>query len=216
MNALEQLIAISSQPLGHSWNEADESAVKQFGKRGKELLALLRRKNGFFSFESSLHLLPLGATSEGLNIAYWNADDTWKSEYGDLLPVPALFFALDAFGNNFCIIDNEIAVFYSESAEVEPVANSIEQWADALIADWKGWSGYELSHEWQIANEPLKLGERLIPKIPFVLGGKYEVANLYNGDICAAMRFRGSIARQISGMPDGTNITLRVQGPTDD
>jgi hypothetical protein len=48
----------------------------------------------------------------------------------------------------------------------------------------------------------------LIPKIPFVLGGKYEVDNLYAGNIVDAMRFRASLARQISAIPDGTAITI--------
>ncbi len=88
--------------------------------------------------------------------------------------------------------------------------DSLAEWAELLLSDWRGFTGFELAHEWQVANRPLAAGERLIPKIPFVIGGKYEVAILYAGQNVAAMRFRGDFARQIAQLPEGTRISLKV------
>ena len=60
------------------------------------------------------------------------------------------------------------------------------------------------------ANGALRSGRRLIPRIPFVLGGEFDVSNLYDGDSVAAMLYRGDMAVQLSDLPDGASITLRV------
>jgi hypothetical protein len=124
--------------------------------------------------------------------------------------MPVLFFAQDAFGNQFGISNQSVVLFYSEFAECEPLAGDLDDWGEALMGDWRGFSGFELAHEWQIHNRPLAEGERLIPKVPFVIGGKYEISNFYAGRVVEAMRFRGSLARQLSTIPDGTLIKLKI------
>ena len=52
----------------------------------------------------------------------------------------------------------------------------------------------------------------LLPKIPFVFGGKYEIENLYPVDDLKGMLFRASIAKQIRGLPDGCQIVLNLRG----
>jgi hypothetical protein len=121
-----------------------------------------------------------------------------------------LFFAQDVFGNQFGINNNEVSIFYSESAEIEPLAKTLAEWGEVILDDWRGLSGYDLAHEWQIKNHPLCEGERLLPKVPFVIGGKYETDNLYSGQVDAAMRFRGNLARQIASVPDGTPINFKI------
>jgi hypothetical protein len=50
---------------------------------------------------------------------------------------------------------------------------------------------------------------RLLPKLPFVLGGEYNLDNLYLANSVEGMRFRGSIARQIQNIPDGNKVVLK-------
>lgn len=210
--SIDNLLLVSGNPLHSEWAVSDECVIEPFGVIGRELLSLLRQRNGFFAFESSLHVYPLAASSSGLDLRQWNDRDTWKASYGSSAPEDALFFAQDIFGNQFGICNNRIIIFYSESAESETIARSVEEWAEVVLSDWKGFTGYDLSHEWQLQlRESLAEDERLIPKIPFVLGGKYDVDNLYKGQIVAAMRFRGSLVGQISRIPDGANIKLRVE-----
>jgi hypothetical protein len=55
---------------------------------------------------------------------------------------------------------------------------------------------------------------RLVPKIPFVCGGRYEVNNLYPLNEVKGRQFRASIARQIRDLPDGSQVILDIS-PTD-
>jgi hypothetical protein len=209
-NALTKLLSVSSDALHPAWAAHEEALLRNLGVVPNELLDLLRYKNGFFAFESALHVYPLGSRPGGLNLLDWNNPQNWRHEYGDLIGIPVLFFAQDAYGNQFGISNQGVVLFYAEFAELEPVGISLNEWGEVLMSDWRGFSGYELAHEWQEQNRPLTEGERLIPKIPFIIGGKYELSNLYAGEATEAMRFRGSLARQVAKMPDGTPISLKI------
>ncbi|MFI5530346.1 hypothetical protein ACIA8O_17575 [Kitasatospora sp. NPDC051853] len=52
------------------------------------------------------------------------------------------------------------------------------------------------------------LGERLIPRQFFVMGGTYAFDNLSVEDAALAMRIRGPVAQQVHGAPDGTTVRL--------
>lgn len=53
-------------------------------------------------------------------------------------------------------------------------------------------------------------GQRLVPKLPFVAGGEFEVDNLYAADAVEGMRARGNLAVQIRDLPDGAQISYRI------
>lgn len=207
---IDKLRSISGSFLLPRWagNEAD--ILSQYGEIGRELLALLTTRNGFYAFESALEVFPIGSSKQLISLASWNDSRLWRSEFGRLIPATSLFFAQDAFGNQFAINGSEIALFYSEFAEFERMASSLNEWTEVILSDWRGYSGFELAHEWQAEHGPLQAGQRLIPKVPFVIGGKYELGNLYCGDIVDAMRFRGSLARQLLNVPDGTPSNIKI------
>ena len=206
----KRLLSAAGDSLLPPWTVGEERAVTLFGENGKQLLDLLRQRNGFFAFESSLHVFPLGSSLDRLTLIRWNDPHLWKNAYGELLGQPVLFFAQDVNGNQFGISNQKIILFYSEFAEFEVIAGTLSEWEGILMSDWRGFTGYELAHEWQTRHRSLEEGERLIPKVPFVVGGKYEVNNLYAGQIIDAMRFRASLALQIAAVPDGTAIRLTI------
>jgi hypothetical protein len=65
-------------------------------------------------------------------------------------------------------------------------------------------------HDWQVENGAIPQGKRLMPKIPFVLGGKYSLDNIYALDSVSAMKSRGNLALQLRDLPDGTKVEFRV------
>jgi hypothetical protein len=207
---LARLLSAAGGPLLPPWRAQDSEFVGARGALGAELLELLARRNGFFAFESALHTFPLGTVPGRLDLRRWNEPETWCGAFSEMIPRDELFFAQDVFGNQFSLGTGGVSVFYPEFGQFEPLASSVAGWAELFLADWRGFSGYELSHAWQVRNRPLAEGERLIPKVPFVLGGKYDVGNLYAGDIIDAMRFRASLARQVANFPDGTLVRIRV------
>ena len=186
--------------------------INQFSLLGNELIELLKFRNGFFAFESALNLYPLGESLTEICIQSWNESALWRQSYGNLIDAKVLFFGQDAFGNQFGINCKEVILFFSETAEVEVLANSLFDWLGLLMDDWRGFTGYNLAHEWQKKNRSIKSGERLIPKFPFVLGGEYNVDNLYCGSILEAQKFRAGLARQIVSIPDGTSVKVNIRG----
>lgn len=67
-----------------------------------------------------------------------------------------------------------------------------------------------MAREWQRKNGPLPEGKRLMPKIPFFVGGEYEIDNLWVGDASEGMRFKANMAMKTRTLPDGAKITLKI------
>jgi hypothetical protein len=168
----------------------------------------LRQRNGFFAFESALHLLPLGR-GEGMDLETWNSPDLWRREFGDRAD-GFLFFAEDLFGGQFGLRGDRVHSFDPETGEAELFADDLSDWSARILADYRVLTGYPLGHVWQERHGALPRGRRLVPKIPFILGGAFEVENLYSAEPAEAIKFRGSVARQIHDLPDGTRVRLRT------
>ncbi|HEY0141994.1 MAG TPA: SMI1/KNR4 family protein [Thermoanaerobaculia bacterium] len=206
-SCLEKLIEIASVP---QCSGGPSSHEHYSGDRFAELLHLCTRRNGFFAFESALHVFPVASFCSEQTFQSWNTLDTWKYAYGGLVD-DIIFFAEDIFGDQFGISDDAVVLFRSETGEVEPLAASLEEWASQVLVDFENLTGYWVAHEWQLAHGPIARGMRLTGKQPFVLGGGYDLANLYATDSVTLMRLRGDIYRQIRDLPDGAHVKLRVE-----
>ena len=101
--------------------------------------------------------------------------------------------------------------FLAETGDREFFADSIEDWADLILSDYSMQTGWKLAHQWQAANGPLPPGKRLMPKIPFILGGEYSLDNLYPGNPLEGLSFKAGIAMQTRNLPEGTKVRLRVK-----
>lgn len=117
-----------------------------------------------------------------------------------------LFFAQDLFGNQFMVHDSAIYTFEPETEKIECMAENFESWSEKILADYKFLTGHPLANEWQIQNGPIKKNMRLVPKIPFVCDGAYEIDNLFESEAVKSMRFRAAFSKQIKDLPDGAKI----------
>lgn len=175
----------------------------------EQLTAILAKKNGFYAFESALHVLPdIGAPPE-LGLHEWNETTLWRADYAGMADA-TVFFAEDIFGKQFCIRERAIGTFEPETGEFEVVAASMEEWAEKILEDYSYWTGHTSARDWQLRYGRLPFGARLVPTMPFVLGGRYDSENLKAMDAVEGMRFRASIATQILDLPDGMQIELKV------
>jgi hypothetical protein len=208
---LSKLLDISSAPLLSTSAEDVRGASSDIGA---ELLELLRQKNGFYVFESALHVLPSATSGSVVGLDSWNSPEKWFDYYeflrGDDARNAYLFFAEDAFANQFAISDDAIYSFETETGEFERMAGSLEDWASVILGDYRYWTGYPLAQEWQQIHGPLPMNKRLAPKQPFILGGEYKVENLYLCDPIPTLQFRGHLATQIHDLPDGATIDLKI------
>ncbi|MFH8988918.1 SMI1/KNR4 family protein [Streptomyces sp. NPDC017940] len=204
--SISKLLAISGEPLASAGaNKPDRAS----GRLGGELTELLQCANGFYAFESALHVYPACSGSGVLSQEDWNDAQLWRAGYGGMAD-GYLFFAEDAFGGQFGIKGETIFAFDPETGEVSPFAASLEEWASRLLADFEVETGFPLMHEWQSQKGQLQQGLRLLPKRPFVLGGDYSVDNLYALDAVKGMRLRADLAVQIRDLPDGAVIKYSV------
>jgi hypothetical protein len=206
---LKKLVSISSGAVCDDVPQIPEGLLSQSGELGEQLIELLKNKNGFYAFESALHILPAGCKDSYTSIEEWNDDNSWRKEYGDQIQ-GHLFFAEDVFGVQFALCNLGVRKFDPETGEFEDFATDLEEWAAKILEDYNYESGYQLAHDWQLQNGSLPTGKRLLPKIPFVLGGAYEVENLHAADALKGMMFRADIWRQIRDLPDGSRIKLKV------
>ncbi len=207
--SLKQLLSISSDPIALKDDGEAGHLIDQWNFLGSELVEVLATRNGFWVYESALLVRPIQNTMSPLGIVEWNDHSTWKGDYFIDL-TQALFFAEDVFGNQYCFAEGKVRAFDPEIGGFEDVAGSLAEWAEIVMEDYDYRTGYALAHEWQIRSHPLQPGTRLLPKQPFVLGGKYEVDNLYAGDEVEGMVFRASVANQIHDVPEGGQVVIDV------
>jgi hypothetical protein len=90
------------------------------------------------------------------------------------------------------------------------MAGSIEEWASKVLNDYRQETGWPFASTWQSANGALPPGKRLMPKIPFFLGGDYHLDNLWVGEAVTGMRSKGDLALQTRDLPSGSQIRLVV------
>lgn len=205
---VQKLIDLGGAPLGARPGSLGGVGGGDDRLRG-QLFDLLQRKNGFYAFESALHVFPAASPTNGPDLEEWNSDTSWRHEYGDLAS-DKLFFAEDAFGNQFCIEDGHICAFDAETGACERMCSSFEEWAERILDDHDVLTGYPLLHAWQAAHGAIASGHRILPRVPFCLGGEFAIENLYASDAVRGMRFRGDLARQIRHLPDEAQVVLRV------
>jgi hypothetical protein len=206
MTRVEKLLSISSQPLAQT-PPVNVELMKNY-PTGPELLRMLERKNGFYAFESALHVFPL--TSEvvhGASLAEWNSDSLWRNDYGDLT-VGLLFFAEDILQDQFCLSASGVLRFNAETGGTKPMADSIEKWAEITLRDYDHETGWTFANRWQVENGPLRPGKRPMPRIPFFLGGSCLTENLWAGDAVERMRLKADLAIQTKSLPDGAPVRL--------
>jgi|SRR5215831_18192511 len=207
--ALKNLLSISSDPICDVVPVLPKAVVDLAGARSGELLALLKAKNGFYAFESALHVLPAGCPTLPANLQTWNDIKLWRGLYGESTK-EFVSFAEDIYACQFGILHENICKFEPETGEIERFATNLEEWAHKILDDYEYETGHPVARRWQELHGPLTPGTRLFPKIPFVLRGQYDVENLFALDAFEGLKYQAEIYQQIRDVPDGSTIRLRI------
>ncbi len=205
-SSLNKLISIAGPALGGS---VDDASAAPGGRLGQEILGLLRQRNGFYAFEAALHFFPMGDVIGEYSLQNWNSPELWKCEYHGTAD-GICCFAEDIFGAQFVISGDAICSFDPETGGLAVLARSMEDFANVLLGDYRVLTGQPIAHQWQSAHGRLESGLRLCPKLPFVLGGEFSVANLVEIDMVRGMKARANLAVQIRDLPDGAKVTYKL------
>ena len=136
----------------------------------------------------------------------WNHSNGWKRNYPETHRL--VFFAQDLFGNQFGISESDVVSFLPDSGEIRHHSESLETWAAKMLEDFDYETGWSLAQKWQATHGPLPNGYRLLPKIPFVVGGDYAAENLQAVKQDAAMEAYARLYRQIKDVPDGQKVAV--------
>src|SRR5260370_16262680 len=179
---------------------SERAKLTEWVASGGLLFEWLAEKNGFYAFESALHIFPIGKKEGVMDLETWNSTDVWREAYGDLAN-GYLFFGEDILGNQFCLNQDGIDSLDAETGQVTHLADRL------VIKEYEFHTGYLLAHGWQLANRPLNPGERLVPKTLFVTGGGFPKQNLYAVDSRKGMRVPGHLSPPIKDPPH------RARGP---
>lgn len=209
MQWIDKLIKLAGPALHPGQPLASDVLLQLAGRRGPELAAFLSKRNGFYAFEGALHIFPTAGDTVEKSIEFWNKEDTWKDAYSDFAK-DCLFFGEDAFGVQFCIKNNHIYTFDPETGELTFIAETLDEWAKLVVENYNELTGYSLAHDWQRINGGLPPGKRLVPVTPFVLGGEFAVVNLIALDAVESMKYRADVAKQLTDLPDGAQVTINL------
>jgi hypothetical protein len=201
---LERLASLGGLALGASAPTVETLAPG--------LAQLLGCKNGFFAFESALHVFPAEPVEpEVMSVQRWNDTELWRYEYGSLAD-GLFFFAEDVFGVQFALGSGRVVSFDPETGDTEAVADDVDGWAARILSEYEQLTAHPVAHAWQEVHGPLAPADRLLPKLPFVAGGEFTVENLHALEAVEGMRARGAIATQINRLPEGTQIRFEAVG----
>lgn len=174
---------------------------------GRELSELLATKNGLLSPDSALWVR--GCGNGQYDLARWNAPTAWRATYGPLVE-GLFFFAEDAFGSQWCLGEYAVFAFDPETGEITEFAPDLGQWAERVIADYDYLTGAPVTREWQATNGILPYGSRMIPAIPFMFGGAFDLTNVHPIDCWEGINFRASLWQQTKDLPDGATVQLKI------
>lgn len=183
-----------------------------FDGAARSLEILLTGINGFYAFESALHVFPSGEPGlPGRSLEEWNSRSLWRESYGHLMP-EVIFFAEDIFGGQFAVgQDGAVYSFNPETAALSKYSEDVASWQDDVIADWNYATGYPVGHEWQMRNGALPSGHRLVPRIPFCVGGEFSFDNMIPVEAAAALRYWGGFALAIAQSQDGDQFKFNPE-----
>jgi hypothetical protein len=183
-------------------SEEVEPRVHRDLKAENGVSALTQKRNGFYVFENALHVFSM-SERETINRVIDEVDGYKKEN--------CKYFAEDIFGNLFCEQNEKIYLLDLESGIYEHIANSTEEWAQRILEDHNYLTGYPLAKLWQEKVRKLENGERLVPKIFFVLGGDYSVENLYALNGIRALQLRIDLYNQIKDIQDGEKVEIKIK-----
>lgn len=202
MKNLEKLYT-ALQGLADGLSELEEDSLPL----DHTLKPLYEKMNGFIAFESALIGFPIGTGSivDALNFN----QGKWKNNYNKNVQ-NTFFFATDAFGFPYGVLDGSIVKLNSESGVLERHSENLDKWAEKIIEDYDYETGWSLCRDWQLhKNKRLAVNERLIPKKPFSMGGEFEITNLISMNILEVMENYSKLYLQVKDAKKGQTITIQ-------
>ena len=169
----------------------------------------LQTINGGYFFENGVHFYSVNAVDDYNDLENNNCI---LGKLYDFAHIDDLYFiGQDVFGNQFAInnSNNSIVSLNIETGDFEWISQNFLEFISKIYNDYDYFAGTNLINKLERNYiEDLANGFRLCPKYPFVLGGSYEIENLYLKFHTENLKFNATLAKQIYEKEDGTDFTL--------
>lgn len=178
-----------------------------------DLAALWAERNGWVAFWSALQVFPAGPGGGVPDLAA--VQGTFEKAHGPLAD-GHVAFAQDLFGVLFTWHADHVCAYDPETGEHEPVAPDAEGWAARVLEEPEELVGSAFAFDWQERHGALEPAERLVPLLPFVLGGEYDDGNLEPRGTLLALRERAALAHVVAALPDGAEVEWPLPGTRED
>ncbi|HEX9983507.1 MAG TPA: hypothetical protein VGF69_09595 [Thermoanaerobaculia bacterium] len=117
-------------------------------------------------------------------------------------------FAQNALGWQFGVSDHGFCAVDPETAAVESMGMTLDEWANALVQRLEHFTRFGLVHAWQAELGPIPDGFLLTARLPVVRGGNYRTDNFLLVDAFTSMRMRAATANSVRHTGDGEHVGL--------
>jgi len=203
-SSFEALLGVASGALG----PGAAGPLPDIGgaARTRELERLLATRDGFVAFDDALAVFPVDAPTRRVDLVRLNNGD-WTGGYWHRCEA-LFFFAADALGDLFALAGDKVVRFVTETGIVEPMADTLEEWAARLLTDPAGEAGWPFARAFADAEGPLQEGWRLTGKRPFVLDGAFDLANLQQRPLLEILDYRANLATRLHESPPGAILHM--------
>jgi len=184
-----------------TWRGKSVDDIEVLRELPPELVRILAETNGFILHDGALHFRGASLTPEWHSLrAALHGESAFHTLY-DRIRTTDIPFAQDQVGDQFLLRDGAVLRLSAEVGEVEPLADSLEDFIRRL-KDIEGFLNVGLRHTMQP-------GQLLLAHPPFCLQGSGAGAALRPVPASEVILFHADIARQIRDVPDGGQVVLK-------
>jgi hypothetical protein len=187
---------------GITWRGGSIDDVEILPHLPPGLVRVLSDTNGFIFHEGALHVRGASLTPDWHSIrAAWRGPSAFHTLYASVQATD-IPFAQDQAGDQFLIRDAGVLRLFAETGEIEPIADSLEDFFTRVNEDIEGFLNVGLRHIMQP-------GQLLLAYPPFVLqsGAGASLKAVPAGEV---ILFHADLARQIRDVPDGGQVEFKI------
>ncbi|MBO6102756.1 MAG: hypothetical protein J6P03_05830 [Opitutales bacterium] len=141
----------------------------------------------------------------------WNNPKLWKNKFPSEDIKDIYFFADNILSYQYGVLNEDIVMLNPEDSSIEKVASSIDEWFSIITSDSVTYLYCDILEEWENKNGRVLLGERLIPSLPFILGGDYSLDNFVKCTEVEAMDYYSQFAKKLHNLQDGSRVSLKFE-----
>src|SRR5690348_3725097 len=186
-----------------TWRGESIDDVEILRELPPELAGILTEINGFILHDGALHVRGASLAPEWHSLrAPWREPEPFSALYPTVQPAD-IPFAQDQVGDQFLLRHGHVLRLSAETGDVEPVANSVDDFLTRVSEDIEGFLNVGLCHT-------MKPGQLLLAYPPFLFRESGAATSLRSSPASEVIRFHGDLARQIRDLPDGSQVQVKL------